>query len=154
MSGVRIDHGGNQWQNANCLLVDRKRIGFNEAIPEVDRVPPTDISRSVMSKWIRVTAFTLVAAGLAAVTIPGSVAQDKKKPDDKKPAGKTTGIVEVNEGKDGKFRFIIRDNDEKYIAGSAAFATEKEAKAGLESLKSILENPKMTSKKGEPVKDK
>lgn len=90
----------------------------------------------------------IMTVATASMTI--ATAQDKSKSTKQAKAGKTTGIVEMNEGKDGKFRLVIRDNDEKYLATSAAFATKEDAEKGLESLKSALENPKMTSKKATP----
>lgn len=97
----------------------------------------------------------LVMAAVAATALSVAPAQDKgKTKDPQKKAAKTTGIVEMNEGKDGKFRLVIRDSDEKYLATSAAFATKDDALKGLETLKAALENPKMTTKKAEKEKDK
>lgn len=99
-----------------------------------------------MSRLARALAlFSVMAIATTSLTVADAQVKDKAK----KTAGKTTGIVEMNEGKDGKFRLVIRDNDEKYLATSAAFATKDDALKGLETLKAALENPKMTSKKAE-----
>jgi hypothetical protein len=102
-----------------------------------------------MSKLARVVAlFAMMAVATASLSL--APAQDKAKAKDpQKKTAKTTGIVEVNEGKDGKFRLVIRDSDEKYLATSAAFATKDEATKGLDALKAALENPKMTTKKAD-----
>jgi uncharacterized protein YegP (UPF0339 family) len=109
-----------------------------------------------MSKVARGLALAAFVAGLGvAATVPLSPVQaTQAKKDDKKKSGKTTGIVEVNEGKDGKFRLVIRDNDEKFLATSAAFATKAEAEKGIERIQEALENPKVTHKKSEGDKDK
>jgi uncharacterized protein YegP (UPF0339 family) len=107
-----------------------------------------------MSKLARALALlTVMTVATASLSLAPAPAQDKgKAKDPQKKAAKTTGIVEVNEGKDGKFRLVIRDSDEKYLATSAAFATKDDAVKGLDALKAALENPKMTSKKAD--KDK
>lgn len=106
-----------------------------------------------MSKLARCLA--LVAAMLAVSVFALSIAEAQEK--GKKATGKTTGIVEVNEGKDGKYRFNVRDNDGKLLAQSAltGFATKDDAMKGLEKLKDALENPKITTgKKAAGGKDK
>lgn len=107
------------------------------------------------TKWSRALALAAMTA-VAASALTVATAQDKGKTKDaKKSSAKTTGIVEMNEGKDGKFRLVIRDSDEKYLATSAAFATKDDAAKGLDALKAALENPKMTTKKADkPDKDK
>ena len=107
-----------------------------------------------MPKLARAVAlFTVLCVATASLSL--APAQDKgKAKDPQKKAAKTSGIVEMNEGKDGKFRLVIRDSDEKYLATSAAFATKDDALTGLEALKAALENPKMTTKKAEKEKDK
>ncbi len=109
-----------------------------------------------MSKLARGLALTAFVAGLTlAATVPLNPAQaTQAKKDDKKKSGKTTGIVEVNEGKDGKYRLVIRDTDEKFLATSVAFATKDEAEKGIERLREALENPRITHKKSEGGKGK
>jgi hypothetical protein len=52
---------------------------------------------------------------------------------------KTKGTIELKEGKDGKFRFTVRDAEGKYLGGSAVgHATEKEAKEAAEELKKVI----------------
>lgn len=99
-----------------------------------------------MKRTVRALALmTTLGAFLATTLAISAVAQEKKAP--AKTGGANTGIVEVNEGKDGKFRFVVRDNDSKYLVSSAAFATKDDAMKGIERLKEVLENPKFTSKK-------
>jgi len=107
-----------------------------------------------MPKLARAVAlFTVLCVATASLSL--APAQDKGKGKDTKKAAKTSGIVEMNEGKDGKFRLVIRDSDEKFLATSAAFATKDDAMKGLDALKTALENPKMTSKKADKAdKDK
>jgi uncharacterized protein YegP (UPF0339 family) len=103
-----------------------------------------------MLKLVRGLALVAAMSTVSVAALSVAEAQEKGK----KATGKTTGIVEVNEGKDGKFRLVIRDNDEKFLASSAAFATKEEATKGIEKLKDALENPKITSKKSANGKGK
>jgi hypothetical protein len=90
-------------------------------------------------------AFALAAIG------GDASAQDKKKTT-KNASG---GVVEIVESKDGKYRFTVRDADGKYVAGSlVGHATEAEAKAVVEELKTLLTTAKFVSKKAEPSKEK
>ena len=109
-----------------------------------------------MLKFVRgLTLAVLIAGFTTAATVSLTPAQDKAaKKDDRKKGGKTTGVVEVNEGKDGKFRLVIRDPDEKFLATSAAFATKAEAEKGIDKLREALANPKVTHKKSDGDKDK
>ena len=100
-------------------------------------------------------------AGMTGLVSSGSLglalAQDKK--DTKKDAPKTTakaGVIEVNEGKDGKFRFVIRDADGKLLAmsGPTGFATREDAIKALETLKDALPTAKLAAPKKEVKKDK
>jgi uncharacterized protein YegP (UPF0339 family) len=95
-----------------------------------------------MSKLARCLALVAAMAVVSATAVSVSEAQEKGK-----KTGKVTGTVEVNEGKDGKFRLIVRDTDDKYMATSAAYATKDDAMKGLDKLKAVLENPKITNKK-------
>jgi uncharacterized protein YegP (UPF0339 family) len=83
-------------------------------------------------------------AGLAGVgTAP---AQDKKKTD--KAAAKAGATIEISEGKDGKYRFTIRDADGKYLAGnSVGFATKDDAVKAVENLKTVLPTAKVAEGK-------
>lgn len=79
-----------------------------------------------------------------------------------KKAADTGGTIEINEGKDGKYRFVIRDEEGKFIAmsGPTGFATAKEAEGEVTRLKAVLGKAKVTYKKKteakdtEPAKDK
>jgi uncharacterized protein YegP (UPF0339 family) len=57
------------------------------------------------------------------------------------------GTIEVNKGKDDKFRFSVRNAAGKFIAGSTAYATEKDALKGIDELKDVLKTAKVTTKK-------
>ena len=89
-----------------------------------------------------VVLFAGMAGLVSTSTISVAPAQDKTKKDTK-PSGKA-GSVEVNEGKDGKFRFTVRDGDGKFLALSGVFATKEEAMKGIDALKEVL--PKATVK--------
>ncbi len=90
-----------------------------------------------------VLALLLLALGTAPDAI---VAQAKK--DDK------SGVIEIGEGKDGKFRFFIRDGEGKLLAMSSpgGFANAKDAQAAIDQLKVVLSKAKVTTLKKE-VKD-
>ncbi len=101
----------------------------------------------------------LVASGPLSL----AAAQDKKdttkKDTTKKDTTKTTkaaGVIEVNEGKDDKFRFVIRDADGKLLAmsGPTGFATREDAIKALETLKDALPTAKLAAPKKEEKKDK
>ena len=66
-----------------------------------------------------------------------AAAQGKKKT--------AAGVVEIGEGKDGKFRFFVRDGDGKLLAQSnlAGYPTAKAAEAGIDNLKSVLTTAKI-----------
>ena len=102
-------------------------------------------------------------AGMTGLVSSGSLglalAQDKK--DTKKDAPKTTtkaaaGVIEVNEGKDDKFRFVIRDADGKLLAmsGPTGFATREDAVKAVEKLRDALPTAKIAAPKKEEKKDK
>jgi uncharacterized protein YegP (UPF0339 family) len=113
-----------------------------------------------VGKIIRCLVLSAAMAGLvvAAGTTPAP-AQEKK---DKK-ATKATGTIEINEGKDGKFRFLIRDAEGALLAmsGPSGFETRAEAAKALDTLKEVLPNAKVAAgkkddkdKKGKKDKDK
>lgn len=77
--------------------------------------------------------------------------QEKKAATAKREAGVDTkksssGVVEITEGKDGKFRFSVRDGDNKYVGGSGpiGFETKEAAAKAVQSLKDTLSNAKIT----------
>lgn len=97
--------------------------------------------------------FVLTAAMLA-FSVPSSaplLAQAKKDTKDKDTKSKTAktaaGVIEIGEGKDGKFRFFVRDEDGKLLAmsGPGGFASEKEARAAIDSLKEVVAKAKVTT---------
>jgi uncharacterized protein YegP (UPF0339 family) len=97
----------------------------------------------------------LLMAALLGVSAGGSLlAQGKKDAPDK---GKGP-IIELNESlKDGRFRFVIRDAEGKYLAGSLVngYATEKDALKAIEDLKLALSKGKLVKqKKGAEEQDK
>ena len=65
-------------------------------------------------------------------------------------AGRRQGSVVIKPGKDGKFRFFVRDEDDKSLMqSSTGYATEDEAKKMLDTVKAILAASKVTSEKAE-----
>jgi uncharacterized protein YegP (UPF0339 family) len=95
----------------------------------------------------------VVAAGLVGFTIAGSattapaVAQQKK--ETKKSTKAAAGTIEINEGKDGKYRFLIRDGEGKLLAmsGPTGFEKRDEAVKAIETLKDVLPGAKMVTGK-------
>jgi uncharacterized protein YegP (UPF0339 family) len=97
----------------------------------------------------------LMAAMVFSVASGTLLAQGKKDG----PAKGKGPVIEINESaKDGRFRFVIRDADGKYLAGSLVngYATEKDALKAIEDLKSALSKGTVVKqKKGEEIpKDK
>ena len=93
-----------------------------------------------MTKLLCTAVLFAGMAGLVSTsTMSVAPAQDKKDTakKDAKPAAKA-GTVEVKEGKDGKFRFTIRDADGDYLAGSGAFEKKEDAVKGIDTLKEVL----------------
>lgn len=94
--------------------------------------------RKLLAALFLMGTITLIGSGTAE-----SLAQGKK-------AGGGKGTIELSEGKDGKFRFSVRDADGKYLAGSpVGHATEKEAKDAAEELKRVVGTATYVSKKAE-----
>lgn len=61
--------------------------------------------------------------------------------EDKKEAA---GTIEIEEGKDGKFRFRVKDGSDKILAhGQGNFATAKDAQAAAENLKKVVASAKV-----------
>ncbi len=95
-----------------------------------------------MSKLLSSVLAAALVAGLAAVG--PSPAQDKKKDAKTAQPAKGGGVVEVNESKDGKFRFTVRDADGKYLGGSATgYATKDDAVKAVNALKATLATAKI-----------
>ena len=92
-------------------------------------------------------------AGFSSWTNTPTLAQATKKEKDKdKDAKKPTGgVIEVAEGKDGKFRFFVRNADGKLLAMSSpsGFASEKDAKEAINDLKDVIRTAKVTTKKAD-----
>ena len=57
-------------------------------------------------------------------------------------------------GKDEKFRFFVRDSEGKLLAmsGPGGFATEKDAKDAIETLKEVIASAKVSTKKSDTKK--
>jgi uncharacterized protein YegP (UPF0339 family) len=97
----------------------------------------------------------VLSAAMAGLVVAGGMttapAQEKKG-----KATKATGTVEINEGKDGKFRFFIRDGDGELLAmsGPSGFATKAEATKALDTLKEVLPNAKTVAGKPADKDDK
>jgi len=82
------------------------------------------------------------------------VAQAPKKPGAAAPPA--AGVIEIGEGKDGKFRFFVRDSEEKLLAmsGPGGFPTAKDAETAIQRLKDVVKTAKVTTlkKKGGDAK--
>ena len=120
-----------------------------------------------MKKFVRsLLVASAFAAGALVVTAPtAAVAQvtkdnpkatpkedpkAKSKTGDPKPPVAVKGSVVIKPGKDGKFRFFVRDEDDKSLMqSSTGYATEDEAKRMLDTVKAILAASKVTSEKAE-----
>ena len=97
-------------------------------------------------KSVRVVALLLALGGLSASAV--SVAQDKGKKSDKMMA---KGHIEIKQGQDDKFRFFVRDGDDKLVAASSptGYETAAMAEKDIEKLKEIMAHagkPKMMKK--------
>src|SRR4051794_12979627 len=104
--------------------------------------------RKLLGCVVAVALLAFVCVG----TNPTVMAQkDKDAKKDKGAKKGGPGTVEIGEGKDGKFRLTIRDAEGKFLAVSAPFATEKEARAGIDELREALTKAKVVVKK--PEKD-
>jgi hypothetical protein len=96
--------------------------------------------------------FVLVAALAVASMVQHRVAEGQGA----KKAAKA-GVIEIGEGKDGKFRFFVRDGEGKLLAmsGPGGFASEKEARTAVDTLKEVVKSAKVTlAKKKTRDKDK
>lgn len=76
--------------------------------------------------------------------------KSKAKGVDPKPPVSVKGSVVIKPGKDGKFRFFVRDeNDKSLVQSSTGYATEDDAKKMIETVKAILAASKLTSEKAD-----
>jgi uncharacterized protein YegP (UPF0339 family) len=94
-------------------------------------------------------------AGITGTSTSGLLAQPPKKDKDTKKdakkgkGGSLAGTIEITEGKDGKYRFNVRNADGKYLGGSGptGYASEKEAEKAIEEFKEVVANAKVTKAK-------
>jgi hypothetical protein len=109
----------------------------------------SQVSGGVAMRKLGCTALVLTVFLLARGGAPEeAVAQVKK---DKKGAPAAAGVIEIGEGKDGKFRFFVRNDEGKLLAmsGPGGFATAKEAEAAIKDLREVVSKAKVTTvKKG------
>jgi uncharacterized protein YegP (UPF0339 family) len=100
-------------------------------------------------------AAAVLSAGMlvaSTATNPIIFAQGAK---DKKTKVEPTsgGHIEIGKGKDGKYRFTVRDADEKYLGGSTVgHATEKECREAIETFKKVVAGAKVSMKDAKPAK--
>ncbi len=99
-----------------------------------------------MTKLLSGLCAAALVVGLAGA---GGVAPAQDKKDTKKDTTKVAppakgGTIEVNESKDGKFRFTVRDAEGKYLGGSATgYATKEDAVKAVDALKAALGTAKI-----------
>jgi hypothetical protein len=106
-----------------------------------------------MTKFLCTAVLFAGMAGLVSTSTmsnAGAVQKDKK--DTTKAAGKT-GTIEINQGKDEKYRFVIRDSEGKLLAmsGPTGFEKREDAVKAVETLKDVL--PKAVVASPEKKKD-
>lgn len=94
--------------------------------------------------------FAGMAGLVSTATISTAPAQDKKDTTKKPPAAKA-GTIEVSEGKDGKFRFTIRDAEGKFLALSGAHEKKEDAMKAIETLKEVLPKATVTTAAKKPA---
>jgi hypothetical protein len=101
-----------------------------------------------------VVAALLVAQGAVQEPVAAQAKKDVKK--DTKDTKKATGVIEIGEGKDGKFRFFVRDADGKLLAmsGPGGFASVKEAQDSIDELRAIVASAKVANVGKKKDKDK
>lgn len=103
--------------------------------------------------WIGGFVLAVLFAGQGPTTdVAAQVKTDPKKP----AAATAAGVVEIGEGKDGKFRFFVRDDEGKLLAMSSpgGFASAKDAQAAVSHLKEVLAKAKVTMVKKDDDKTK
>ncbi|MFM8931473.1 MAG: hypothetical protein ACKOS8_06300 [Gemmataceae bacterium] len=87
---------------------------------------------------LRVLTLATVIGSLALAPLATN-AQEKKS-----TAKKGTGVIQIQEGKDGKFRISVRNNENKYLAGSpVGFETKADAQKAVEELKDVISEAKV-----------
>ena len=100
-----------------------------------------------------ITAPTAAVAQVTKDNPKGTPKEDPKskaKGGDPKAPVAVKGSVVIKPGKDGKFRFFVRDEDDKSLMqSSTGYATEDDAKKMLETVKAILAASKVTSEKAD-----
>jgi uncharacterized protein YegP (UPF0339 family) len=76
-------------------------------------------------------------------------AQVKKDKEIKKTTGSAAGVIEIGEGKDGKYRFFVRNGDGKLLAmsGPGGFASVKDAQEAIADLRAVISTAKVTTLK-------
>ena len=106
-----------------------------------------------MRKYIAaavLSATLLVASSATHTTVSAQGTKDKAKV---KEAPASGGHIEIGKGKDGKYRFTVRDADGKYLGGSTTgHATEKETRDAIEMFKKVVANAKVSMKEGKETK--
>jgi hypothetical protein len=112
-----------------------------------------------MRKLIVCVALLAAMACMTAVPSADILAQGAKKDKKDKKAGKEDSkgaVIEVTEGKDGKFRFFVRNAEGKLLAMSSpgGFATAKEAEKAVEDLKDVMRTAKVTHGKSKKEEKK
>jgi uncharacterized protein YegP (UPF0339 family) len=86
---------------------------------------------------LRVLTLATVIGSLALAPLATN-AQEKKS-----TAKKGSGVIQIQEGKDGKFRIFLRNSENKYLAGSLGFETKAEAQKAVEELKEVINDAKL-----------
>ncbi len=97
-------------------------------------------------KKLFVCAVMLGVMSLLACGVPSAALAQGKKEKAGKPAA---GVFEIGKGKDGKYRFSVRNAEGKFLAGSTAYATEKEIREAIDEFREVVSKAKVTVKKTE-----
>ena len=106
-----------------------------------------------MRTFIGSLLLAAVVAVFAGIANPPADAQEKK--EKKKDAKKGTGspVIEIGEGRDGKFRFFVRDGEGTLLAMSGrGFSSAKDAEKAVAELKKVLATAKVVMLKKAPPK--
>jgi hypothetical protein len=105
--------------------------------------------RNLVSAGVVVALF-LVAGAPSPVTVS---AQNTKKP---AASAAAAGVIEIGEGKDGKFRFFVRDGEGDLLAMSSprGFASADDTKAAIQKLKEVVRTAKVTALKKKVKEEK
>lgn len=109
---------------------------------------------NTLSRTLGLGAALLAIAATPLLTVAQekkTTTPEKKAATTKKEAGSeskksSSGVVEISEGKDGKYRFSVRDSENKYVGGSGpiGFESKEAAAKAVQSLKDVLSNAKIT----------